>query len=144
MRSLLLIIISIFTCTSSFVQAEQKGTPLCGRTDPSKYEEVKNCHGGAGSVYYMELLGSDSFETNVLFIHRGIIPPKCGIGEHIHRNMEEMYFVFNAPAEFTVNGHTALLPASSCVLCPMGSSHGIYNNSDETLEWLNIAVSKEK
>ena len=55
-----------------------------------------------------------------------------------------MYFIFNAPAEFTVNGRTALLPAGSSVLCQMGSSHGIYNNSDETLEWLNIAVSRVK
>ncbi len=139
-----IILVSIVLIPVGRLKAEQKGEPVFGRTDPSKYREVKNIHGGAGCIHFMELLGSDTFETNVLFIHRGIIPPKSGIGEHIHRNMEEMYFVFNAPAEFTVNGHTALLPAGSSVLCPLGSSHGIYNNSDETLEWLNIAVSKVK
>jgi len=126
------------------VSAEQTGTPVFGCNDPSRYKEVENCHGGAGTVRYMELLGSDLFETNILFIHRGVIPPNSGIGEHIHRNMEEMYFVFNTPAEFTVDGHTALLPAASCVLCPRGSSHGIYNRSDTPLEWLNIAVTDKK
>lgn len=124
--------------------SQQKGKPVFGHTDTSQYKESKNAHGGAGSIYYMELLGPDIFKTNVLFFHRGIIPPKSGIGEHIHRTMEEMYFVFNAPAEFTVDGHTALLPAGSSVLCPLGSSHGIYNNSDTPLEWLNIGISLEK
>ncbi|MBT4483732.1 MAG: cupin domain-containing protein [Candidatus Latescibacteria bacterium] len=124
--------------------AEQKDTPVFGHTDPSEYFEAKGAHKGAGSLYLMELLGSGTFKSNVLFLHRGVLPPKCGIGEHIHRRMEEVYFVFNAPAEFTVNGRTALLPAGTTVACPMGSSHGIYNNSDVTLEWMNIAVSKVK
>lgn len=124
--------------------AEQKGEPTYGQTNPSEYREAKGAHDGAGSLHITTLLPGETFETNVLFIHRGILPPKGGIGEHIHRNMAEMYFIFNAPAEFTVNGKTALLPAGSTVACPSGSSHGIYNNSDETLEWLNIAVSMEK
>ncbi|MFC1528348.1 cupin domain-containing protein [Candidatus Latescibacterota bacterium] len=124
--------------------AEQKGVPVFGRTDPTRYSEAKGAHKGAGSLYLTELIGSDTFESNVLFLHRGILPPKCGIGEHIHRNMEEVYFVFNAPAEFTVNGRAALLSAGTTVACPMGSSHGIYNNSDETLEWMNIAVALVK
>ncbi len=129
---------------SQFGYAEQKGAPVFGRTDPSKYNEAKNVHEGAGSIFFMKLLGTESFESNIFNIHRGIIPPKCGIGEHLHRNSEDMYFVFNTPAEFTINGHTALLPAGSSVLCPLGSSHGIYNYSDEPLEWLNISVSVEK
>ena len=130
------------------LQAEQKGTPVFGRNDPSRYGETKNCHGGTGSLHSMTLLGSQVnphlFETNLYFFARGQLPPKSGIGEHIHRDCEEMFFILNAPAEFTINGRTALLPAGSCVACPMGTSHGVYNNSDITLEWLDIAVTKEK
>ena len=131
----------LFAFSATVLHSEQKGKPVCGHSDPSKYRVYKNIHGGAGSMKLMALLGSDLFETNLIYFHRGILPPKSGIGEHIHRTMEEMYFVFNAPAEFTVNGHTALLPAGSTVICPLGSSHGIYNNSDVTLEWLNIGVT---
>lgn len=125
-------------------EAEQKGKPVFGSTDISKYRDISDVHGGAGTLKFLELLGSDIFETNFLFVHRAEIPPQCGIGEHIHRNMEEMFFVFNCSARFTVNGHTSELPAGSMVLCPKGSSHGIYNHTDKTLQWLNVAVSMEK
>ena len=118
--------------------------PPLGRTDPEQFREFHSAHGGAGSIRYMELLGSDDFETNFLFIHRGVIPPKSSIGEHVHRSMEEMYIVFDSPARFTVNGHTAELPAGAMVLCPMGSSHGIYNHTDREIQWMNIAVGTKK
>lgn len=125
-------------------EALQTGEPLFRGPDTAKYTEFTGAHGGVGILKYQELYNADIFETPVMFIHRGVLMPKSSIGEHVHKDMEEMYFVFNAPAEFTVNGHTAFLPAGSSVLCPMGSSHGIYNNSDTPLEWLNIAVGSAK
>ena len=92
----------------------------------------------------MELLNHEVFDSNFLFVHRAELPPKTGIGEHIHRRMEEMYFIFNSTAQFTVNGQTAQLPGPCCVLCPKGGSHGIFNHTDETLQWLNVAVSDIK
>jgi len=142
------VVIAVFAVSLAFysgiVQGEQKGKPVYGRTDPAHYTGVSNAHGGAGTLPFMELLGHKTFDTNILFVHRAEIPPKCGIGEHIHRDMEEMYLIFNGTAQFTVNGRTAELPAGSMVLCPKGSSHGIYNHTDETLQWLNLAVSMEK
>ncbi len=126
------------------IQAEQKGVPYFGREDSTKYIEVKNFHGGHGSVYYMDLVGSDIFEANLLYIRAGKIPPKSGIGEHKLINMDVIYYISNGPVQVTVNGQTALLPARSAVECPMGSSIGIYNNSDKTLEWLCIAGSEEE
>ncbi len=133
----------ILTMNAPFVRAEQKGKPVYGHNDPSKYFEHKNAHGG-GSIFLMNLLPIEIFETNFLWMHRGIIPPKSGIGEHHQKGMEDMFIVFNAPAEFTVGGRTSLLPTGSTVLCPMTSSHGIYNNSNVPLEWMNLAVSTEK
>ncbi len=134
---LFIALISLF----SGVQAEQKGTPYFGRTDQSKYRMVNY---SSGNIFEMTLLDSKIMKTNILYMKRGILPKRTGIGEHTHTNIEEMYFVFNAPAEFTVDGHTSLLPANLSVLCPLGSSHALYNNSDETLQYLRIAVSKEK
>lgn len=142
--NIFIIIICLLFLYPSNLDAQQTGTPVFGRTENLVYKESKNCHKGAGTIYLGVLLSSETFKTNIYRIHRGKIPPKSGIGEHIHRNMEDMFFVFNAPAEFTVNGRTALLPAGSCVLCPMGSSHGIYNNSDVTLDFMNVSVTKEK
>ena len=144
MPRLPVIVVFILICgiiiTGTNVQAEQKGKPVFGRIDTTSFKYYKNVHDGAGGQYFQEMLGSKIFESNQYFVHYCIIEPKSGIGEHLHRNSEEMYFAFDRPAEFTVNGRTALLPAGSCVLCPLNSSHGIYNNSDKPLKFLNISV----
>lgn len=118
--------------------------PVIGRTDPALFKDAPAAHGGAGIFKYMELIPGAEMKTNFLFIHRGVIPPKSGIGEHIHRHMEEMYIIFDGRARFTVNGRTAALPARSLVLCPAGSSHGIYNDTDTPVEWMNVGVGMEK
>lgn len=139
-----LAVIGAGVMSGSFAHAAQTKTPVFGRTDPSKYKGISAAHKGAGTLPFMELLNHTAFDSNFLFVHRAEIPPKSGIGEHAHRHMEEMYYIFNGTAQFTVNGHTAELPAGSMVLCPRGSSHGIYNHTDETLQWLNVAVSDVK
>ncbi|MHB9028999.1 MAG: cupin domain-containing protein [Candidatus Latescibacterota bacterium] len=131
----------LLASASSLLHAEQKGTPYYGRTDPARYREVDY---GGGPVHEMTILDSALMGTNILYMKRGVIPPGRGIGEHGHRNAEEMYIVFNASAEFTVDGRTALLPAGSSALCPLGSTHALYNNSDVPLEWMTIAASKDK
>ncbi|MFC1606964.1 cupin domain-containing protein [Candidatus Latescibacterota bacterium] len=128
----------------SSAHAKQSGVPVFGHTDPSKYRTVAKAHGGAGELPFMELLNHEVFDSTFLFVHRAELPPKTGIGEHVHRHMEEMYYIFNGVAQFTVNGQMAELAGPCCVLCPRGSSHGIYNHTDETLQWLNVAVSDVK
>ena len=119
------------------------GNVLFGRHDPAKYMPPgKYPHGGAGTVRYMELTPREKFTSQFLFVHRGVLDPQSGLGEHVHRWMEEMYFVMdNNTARFTVNGRTAELPGPCMVLCPMGSSHGIYNASDEVVEFMNLGVA---
>jgi mannose-6-phosphate isomerase-like protein (cupin superfamily) len=115
--------------------------PPIGHSDPSQYKVSKNAHDGAGELNYFTLLDGEIMKNNYLFFHRGLLMPKSSIGEHVHRTMEEMYVIFDGVAEYTVNGKTSLLPAGSMVLCPLGSSHAIYNPSDRPLEWMNIGVS---
>ena len=123
---------------------EIKDRPVFGRTDPAHFKDAPNAHGGAGVFRYMELIPGDAMKTNFLFIHRGVMPAKTGIGEHLHRTMEEMYIIYDGRAQFTVNGRTAELPARSLVLCPAGSSHGIYNDTDKQIEWMNVGVGMMK
>ena len=109
-------------------------------TDPSKFQASPLVHGGAGSLENMELLGSKDFNTNVLFVHRGVLLPKSGIGHHFHNQMEEMFVIFDNRAQFTVDGRTAELKGPAAAPCRMGSSHGIYNPTDQPTQWMNIAV----
>lgn len=121
--------------------SEQKGEPFVGRTAPARFETVDY---GGGPVREMTLLDGRMMGTNLLYIKRGVIPPKNGIGEHRHERIEEMYIALNAPAEFTVNGRTAHLPAGASAVCPPGSSHALYNGGDTPLEFMTVAVAKKK
>ncbi len=114
------------------------------RAEPSKYSDAPAAHGGVGVLKYMAVFDHTAFETNWLFIHRGILMPRSGIGEHIHRTMEEMFTILDGTAQFTVNGRTAQLPGGSMVLCGKGQSHAIYNNTDRPVEWMNLAVGTIK
>jgi mannose-6-phosphate isomerase-like protein (cupin superfamily) len=127
--------------------------PLAGRdplaqriahTDQAKYRDLAHVHAGAGKMNFMELFGRDSFNTNLIFLHRGIIQPKSGIGHHYHNHMEEMFVIFSGEAQFTIDGRTSLLAAPASAPCRMGRSHAIYNPTDRPIEWMNIAVGSIK
>ena len=109
-------------------------------TDPSKYRDAPKVHGGAGALSYSGLLGPEDFNVNLIFLHRGVLQPKSGIGHHFHNQMEEMFVIFDNKAQFTIDGRTAELTGPAGAPCRMGSSHGIYNPTDVPTQWMNIAV----
>ena len=113
-------------------------------TDPSSYRKIKSVHHGAGELHYQGLLDSFDLSTNFLFLHRGVVPPKGGIGHHFHHQIEEMYVIFDNDAEFTINGRTSTLKGPAGAPCKRGQAHGIYNSTDKPTEWMNIAVSSVK
>lgn len=121
--------------------------PLANRIahpNPSQYRAAKNVHGGPGELRYTGLFDATTLSTNLLFLHRGVIPPKSGIGHHFHNDMEEMFVIFDNEAEFTIDGRTSRLTGPAGAPCVMGHSHAIYNPTDKPTEWMNIAVSRVK
>jgi mannose-6-phosphate isomerase-like protein (cupin superfamily) len=123
------------------------GQPLAQRiahTDPSKFRASKGVHAGAGSLDFMALLDAHSLDTNLYFLHRGVIEPKSGIGAHFHNQCEEMFVIFDGEAQFTIDGRTSLLKGPAGAPCRMGHSHAIYNPTDKPVQWMNINVSAMK
>jgi mannose-6-phosphate isomerase-like protein (cupin superfamily) len=121
--------------------------PLAQRivhTDPSRYRPSKAVHDGAGQLNYMALFDAHSLDTNLFFLHRGIIEPKSGIGAHFHNQCEEMFVIFDGEAQFTIDGRTSLLKGPAGAPCRMGHSHAIYNATDKPVQWMNINVSAMK
>ena len=121
--------------------------PLAKRiahTDPAKYRDLQHVHGGAGKMNFMELLGRDVLNTNLLFLHRGVLQPKSSIGHHFHNHMEEMFVILDGQAQFTIDGRTALIQGPAAAPCRMGHSHAIYNPTDRPVQWMNIGVGSIK
>jgi mannose-6-phosphate isomerase-like protein (cupin superfamily) len=112
--------------------------------DPSKYRNMKAVHNGPGSMDYRPLFDAESLETNLFFMHRGVIEPKSGIGAHFHNQCEEMFIILNGEAQFTIDGRTSLLKGPAGAPARLGHSHAIYNDTDTPLEWINFNVGTMK
>jgi mannose-6-phosphate isomerase-like protein (cupin superfamily) len=115
-----------------------------GHTDPSKARHSIGVHDGPGSMDFRPLLGTDALDTNFLFLHRGVIQPKSGIGQHFHNKCEEMFIILDGEAQFTVDGRTSLLKGAVGVPDRMGHAHAIYNPTDHPLQWINVNVGMTK
>jgi mannose-6-phosphate isomerase-like protein (cupin superfamily) len=116
-----------------------------GRTDPAKYRHYPRRHGGApAGMYVMTLVEGKQMQTNLLYMFRGEMPPKGGIGHHHHTRVEEMFVIFDHEAEFTIDGRTANLKGPIGAPVRYDHSHGIYNPTDRPTQWMNIGVSEVK
>jgi mannose-6-phosphate isomerase-like protein (cupin superfamily) len=113
-------------------------------TNPAKYQHLSGVHDGAGSMDFEILLGADALDTNLIFFHRGVLLPKGGIGEHFHNKCEEMFVILDGEAQFTIDGRTSVLKGPAGAPDRIGHAHGIYNASDQPVQWLNINVGLTK
>src|SRR5919202_4384044 len=121
--------------------------PLVDRiahNDPSKYRLSNAVHDGAGQMRFFAMLDEHSLDTNLYFLHRGVIDPKSGIGHHFHNQCEEMFVILDGEAQFTIDGRTSLLKGPAGAPCRMGHSHAIYNPTAKPVQWMNINVSAIK
>lgn len=110
-------------------------------TDPAKYRPLTAVHAGAGKMAFTALLDFHSLDTNLQFLHRGVIEPHSGIGHHFHNNCEEMFVILDGEAQFTVDGRTSVLKAPAGAPALLGHAHAIYNATDKPVQWMNINVS---
>ena len=137
----------LLTSTIACAQVGGTGTlaQRIGHYLPGKMNHAVAVHDGAGDMNFGAILGVNSLSTNLIFMHRGVINPHSGIGQHFHNHCEEMFVILDGPdAQFTINGRTSSLPTPSGAPDRMGSSHGIYNPSDQPIQWLNINVGISK
>jgi mannose-6-phosphate isomerase-like protein (cupin superfamily) len=120
---------------------------LAGRIthyDLAKTANLKAVHDGAGTMNFGPLMTDKTLSTNLIFLHRGVLHPHSGIGQHFHNHCEEMFVIFDDEAEFTINGRTSLLTGTVGAPDRMGSSHAIYNPTGHDVEWMNINVGTSK
>ena len=93
----------------------------------------------------MGLFDAFALNTNLIFLHRGVIPPKGGIGHHYHNQMEEMFVIFdNEAAVHHRRPHLAPRRPGRRALPhgPLACASTIRPTSPT--EWMNIAVGSVK
>ncbi len=140
MKRLALITALLLASTAAQAQLASKITHY----DPAKTRVAKAVHDGAGAMNFGALMDTKTLSTDFIFLHRGILQPKSGIGQHFHNHCEEMFVILDGEAEFTINGRTSTLKGPAGAPNRMGASHGIYNATDKPVEWMNINVGTSK
>ena len=115
-----------------------------GHSDAAAFRPLSHVHAGAGTMKFGPIVDARALSTNLLFVHRGVIDPHSGIGQHFHNDCEEMFVILDGEAEFTVDGHTSLIKGPVGVPDFKGHAHGIFNPTDKPVQWLNINVSNTK
>ena len=140
MKKLALTTALLLTATGAQAQLASKITHY----DVSKTRTLDKVHDGAGTMNFGPLMNDKTLSTNFIFLHRGVIHPHSGIGQHFHNHCEEMFVIFDDTAQFTVNGRTSELKGTWGAPDRMGSAHGIYNPTDHDIEWMNINVGTSK
>ncbi len=112
--------------------------------DVAKTATLSAVHDGAGTMNFGPLMNDKTLSTNFIFLHRGVLHPHSGIGQHFHNQCEEMFVILDGEAEFTIDGRTSTLKGTWGAPDRMGSAHGIYNPTDHDVEWMNINVGTSK
>ena len=77
--------------------------------DPARYRPSPSVHNGPGQLDYFALFNNGAIDTNLWFLHRGIIEPHAGIGAHFHNYCEEMFVIFDGEAQYTIDGRTSVI-----------------------------------
>ena len=129
--------------TASAPSAQQPFAQRIARTDLDKFA-ASSSHGGAGTRINQQLLDHTALGVNLNFLIRGRLLPGGGIGHHFHNSCEEMLFILDGEAEFTVDGRTALIKGAAGAPSRMGHSHALYNPTDKPVEYLNFNVGAFK
>jgi mannose-6-phosphate isomerase-like protein (cupin superfamily) len=128
-------------------QAQAAKKPLAARVahlDPSTFHTAEAAHEGTGTLSMEVLLPGEALSTNFLFLHRGRLNPRSSIGQHMHNRTEEMFFILDGEAQFTVNGRTSVLKGPVGVPNRAGNAHALYNPGAAPVEWMNFGVGLAK
>jgi len=121
-----------------------------GNGEMSSYPAHPTVHNGSGPMNYMGLWNDTpsgrgsgakfNLGVNLYFLHRGVLPPGGGIGEHFHNYCEEMFVILDGEAEYSIDSRTSVLQGPGGAVARLGHSHAITNQSSKPVQWMNINV----
>lgn len=115
--------------------------------------EVVECQGGVGSIYVRQIIGYDPAlpisghegdSESFHFVHITTLPVGTAVGEHLHSDNEEFYYVLKGKGEMTVDGDTYKMEPGFIGLIKNGKAHSMKNIGDEELQMIVVEVELKK
>ncbi len=101
----------------------------------SMTENVKvNMRGGDGQAVIREVFDKGEYKGAARLVATITLEPGCSIGEHIHENEEEIFYIIEGTATYDDNGEIRTLKKGDSCICLGSQKHSIANRTeDETL-----------
>lgn len=93
----------------------------------------KEMRGGDGQAVVTDILNKDEYNGHARLVGTILLKPGCSIGEHVHENEEEIFYVIDGEATYNDNGKTEILHKGDSYICLGGQKHSIANRSENDL-----------
>ena len=102
------------------------------RNEEVNSQQFENCHEGAGVLLCQSMLDHTESEKFSLF-HCDEMPAGFSIGEHTHKENEEIYYLVSGSGTLIYDGVEYEMGAGDISLCNAGHSHGFLAQTDSVL-----------
>lgn len=84
--------------------------------------------GGTGQATVTDWLLAQEYTGKARLMATITLEPGCSIGEHVHENEEEVFYIISGTALYNDNGCDGTLRTGDSCICPAGQRHSIANN----------------
>jgi len=112
------------------------------RRDDRESREIEGCHEGRGLLHCTEMLadyakGGAGFK----FIHDNVLEPGATIGEHTHKNDEEIYVILDGRGVMRIDGVDQDVAGGDVCITRAGHSHSLTNSPDTPMHLLVVGIN---
>jgi len=91
----------------------------------------ENMRGGSGSALITDVLNKDEYTGKARLVAVITLEPGCSIGEHIHENEEEIFYIIQGRATYCDNGKQTVLEQGDSCICLSGQKHSLANREKD-------------
>ncbi|MGI6248602.1 MAG: cupin domain-containing protein [Acutalibacteraceae bacterium] len=88
--------------------------------------------GGDGQAVVTDIVNSGEYDGKARLIATITLGPGCSIGEHVHENEEEIFYIIKGEAKYNDNGTECILYQGDSCVCRNGQKHAIANNGTDS------------
>jgi len=96
---------------------------------------------GSGSTEMTHFfLPGDAFCDKGKLFSRTLLKPGASIGNHMHTNEFEIYYILKGEGKYNDNGVDAIVKEGDVTICNSGETHGIENTGKVDLEMIILIL----
>jgi len=99
-----------------------------------------NCHDGQGRIAAHIVLDASDSNLGIRFMHDDVLEPGAGIGEHLHKGNEEVYFVVEGHGTMILDGQEHPFGPGDVSVVKSGHTHGLVNSAKGPMRLLVFCV----